>query len=162
MVRIAFARVGGIVAKRSVFVAPHFNVSRRWLSVGDTASMERTFTRSDVEEFAALTGDCNPIHLDVAYAQSKILPACVVHGALINGLVSAVIGTKLPGPGCVVVHQVLEFPKPLLVGEPVCAHVEVKSIRKSIVECTYQCKAGPDRVVMHGEVKLFIRPGSTT
>ncbi|KAH8028043.1 hypothetical protein MRX96_044582 [Rhipicephalus microplus] len=160
MVRIAFARVAGIAAKRSAFVAPH--VSRRRLSVGDTASMERTFSRSDVEEFAALTGDRNPIHLDGACAQRKGLPACVVHGALINGLVSAVIGTKLPGPGCLVVHQVLEFPKPLLVGEPVRAQVEVKSVRKSIVECTYQCKAGPDKVVMRGEVKLFIRPESSS
>ncbi|KAH6926835.1 hypothetical protein HPB50_022561 [Hyalomma asiaticum] len=111
MGRAIFARVTGIFAKRWLFVVPNFNVSR-CISVGDTASIERTFTKSDVDKFAALTGDCNPIHLDVDYAQSKNFSACVVHGALINGLVSAVIGTKLPGPGCVVVHQVLEFPKP--------------------------------------------------
>ncbi|XP_077522893.1 hydroxyacyl-thioester dehydratase type 2, mitochondrial-like isoform X1 [Amblyomma americanum] len=150
------ARAAVLCAKRSLF-APNFNGSR-CLSVGDVASVERIFTPADVEAFAALSGDSNPIHLDSTYAKSKNLPACVVHGALINGLVSAVIGTKLPGPGCVVVHQVLEFPKPLLVGEPVSARVEVTFIRKSIVHCTYECKAGPQKVVMTGEVKLFIRP----
>ncbi|XP_077522894.1 hydroxyacyl-thioester dehydratase type 2, mitochondrial-like isoform X2 [Amblyomma americanum] len=142
------ARAAVLCAKRSLF-APNFNGSR-CLSVGDVASVERIFTPADVEAFAALSGDSNPIHLDSTYAKSKNLPACVVHGALINGLVSAVIGTKLPGPGCVVVHQVLEFPKP--------PRVEVTFIRKSIVHCTYECKAGPQKVVMTGEVKLFIRP----
>lgn len=148
-------RAAQLFAKKC-FLVPSLR-SNRCLSVGKVASIERTFTQADVETFAALTGDDNPIHLNPAYAQSRSFPACVVHGALINGLVSAVIGTKLPGPGCVVVHQVLVFPKPLFVGESVCARVQVKAVRKSIVQCTYECKAGPDKVVMSGEVKLFVR-----
>lgn len=82
------------------------------LTAGDSASIARTFTIEDIRRFAEITGDCNPIHIDADFAKGTKFGRCVVHGALINGLVSAVMGTRLPGPGTVVAHQYLEFPNP--------------------------------------------------
>lgn len=76
-------RAAQLFAKKC-FLVPSLG-SSRCLSVGDVASIERTFTQADVEAFAAVTGDDNPIHLNPAFAQSRSFPACVVHGALING-----------------------------------------------------------------------------
>lgn len=96
--------------------------------------------------FAELTGDYNPIHVESARN--------IAHGALLNGLVSGIIGTKLPGPGTIVIEQNLTFPKPCYAGDTVEVTVKIVSIRK-IVMCTYMCIANGDKVVMEGEAKLM-------
>ncbi|KAM7289471.1 hydroxyacyl-thioester dehydratase type 2, mitochondrial [Ixodes scapularis] len=131
------------------------------VSVGDTVHAERTFTEADVETFAKLTGDTNPIHLDREYARRKHFQRRVVHGALINGIVSSVIGTKMPGPGSVVVRQLLDFPRPLFIGEPFRVTVKVTAVRKAIVNCTYECITTYGKKVMSGEVKLYLPQDQT-
>lgn len=116
------------------------------LREGDQVSVFKVITNDDILKFAELTGDYNPIHVESARN--------IAHGALLNGLVSGIIGTKLPGPGTIVIEQNLTFPKPCYAGDTVEVTVKIVSIRK-IVMCTYMCIANGDKVVMEGEAKLM-------
>lgn len=98
------------------------------IKTGDSVLVKRKITSEDVKKFADLTGDHNSIHLRSEKP--------VVHGAFLNGLVSGVIGTKLPGCGTIVCKQDLWFPYPCYVGEEVVIHVEVVQIRK-LIEVKY-------------------------
>lgn len=111
----------------------------------------------EVEEFANLTGDWNPIHTDEEYAQIKF-EGCVVHGALLNGAVSGIIGTRLPGPGTLVARQELYFPNPCYIGEEVLVKVRLTALRKlSTVE--FSCTTTDNgKVVLRGSAKLIIPP----
>lgn len=116
------------------------------LKIGDRVSVSRTVTTEDVQDFARLTKDYNPIHIDS--------PRKVVHGAFLNGLISGVLGMKLPGPGTIVTEQILKYPKPCYVGDTLQVSVEVVSVRK-IIKCKYTCVANSDTVVLEGEAKLI-------
>ncbi|XP_078598845.1 hydroxyacyl-thioester dehydratase type 2, mitochondrial-like [Branchiostoma floridae x Branchiostoma japonicum] len=124
---------------------------------GDSAELTKTFTADDVLTFSSLCGDKNPLHLDEEYAKTTRFGRCIVHGVLINGLISAVLGTKLPGPGAIFVSQDIKFPAPLYVNESVTAAVEILDIRKSVVVCSTMCTAtGTTKVVMSGKVYLMV------
>lgn len=116
------------------------------LKDGDKISIHKTITSDDVLRFAELTGDCNPIHMKS--------PNNLVHGALLNGFISGVIGTRLPGPGTVVVEQNLKYPKPCYAGDSIEISVQIVSVRK-IIKCEYICVANGERVVLKGEAKLI-------
>lgn len=113
---------------------------------GDEIIVIKTITTDDVLNFAKLTGDYNPIHVD---ASKKL-----VHGAFLNGLVSGVIGTKLPGPGTIVVQQNFTFPKPCYAGDTVEIKIHILSVRK-IMKCEYTCIANGERIVFKGDAKLI-------
>jgi len=98
------------------------------LSVGDSASITRTFTQEDVEAFARLSGDDNPAHVDAEWAAASPFKGRVVHGVLTAGLVSAVLGTKLPGPGAIYMSQTLRWTAPVYPGDKLTATVTVKEI----------------------------------
>ncbi|XP_061428937.1 hydroxyacyl-thioester dehydratase type 2, mitochondrial [Lethenteron reissneri] len=95
-------------------------------AVGDRAEMRRVFTPRDVADFARLTGDTNPVHDAVGVAPGR----AVVHGVLLLGLVSALLGTRLPGAGCVLASSRLRFPAPLLTGDEVTASATVERARE--------------------------------
>ncbi|XP_022800455.1 hydroxyacyl-thioester dehydratase type 2, mitochondrial-like [Stylophora pistillata] len=125
--------------------------------VGDEVKVRRTVTVEDVTTFAQLTGDTNPIHLDEHFAKKTELGQLVVHGVILNGIVSAVHGTKLPGPGCMVVSQSLNYPAPLFPGEEVLTHIRVTRLRHAIMICDVICTAVQRRkVVLCGETKLLL------
>ncbi|XP_068170378.1 ribonuclease P protein subunit p14 isoform X1 [Antennarius striatus] len=131
--------------------------SSRSLHVGQRASLIKAFSRRDVELFGDLTGDTNPLHMDPAYTSATSFKAPVVHGVLINGLLSAVLGTKMPGHGCVLLRQEIHFPAPLYIGEEVVAEAEVRKIKMSLAFIAVTCSV-KDKVVMRGEVTVMM-PG---
>jgi len=99
-------------------------------SIGQTAHLEKTISFEDVQGFAEVTEDKNPIHLDEAYARESMFGQRVVHGILQAGLISAVLGNQLPGPGSVYREQTLTFRKPAFIGDTLTAEVEITEIRE--------------------------------
>ncbi|XP_032664687.1 uncharacterized protein LOC116841176 [Odontomachus brunneus] len=95
------------------------------LREGDQVSIFKVITNDDILKFAELTGDYNPIHVESAKN--------IAHGALLNGLVSGIIGTKLPGPGTIVIEQNLTFPKPCYAGDTVEVTVKIVSAKMFLI-----------------------------
>jgi len=95
------------------------------LTIGDSDRFSKTVTDTDIYLFAGVTGDFNPAHIDEAYAQGTFFKTRIAHGMLSAGFISAVIGTRLPGPGTVYMRQALDFLAPVRIGDTVTATVEV-------------------------------------
>ena len=95
------------------------------LTIGDSDRFSKTVTDTDIYLFAGVTGDFNPAHIDEAYAQGTFFKTRIAHGMLSAGFISAVIGTRLPGPGTVYMRQTLDFLAPVRIGDTVTATVEV-------------------------------------
>lgn len=129
------------------------------LEPGMEATLERTITDADIRGFAAVTGDCNPIHLDDDYAIATPFKTRVAHGMLTGGLLSALFGTVMPGPGAIYVSQTLNFRAPVLLGDTVTARVSVMELyaakRRARFDCA--CLVG-DKLVLTGEAMLIV-PG---
>ena len=98
------------------------------LSEGQSAEMTREASAAVVEAFAQLSGDLNPLHLDEAYAKTTSFGGRIAHGMLAAAYISAVIGTKLPGPGSVYLNQSLRFRRPVRLGDVVTTRVTVKAL----------------------------------
>ena len=98
------------------------------LEMGDTAELSRTISAANIEQFVTAVGDHNPIHSDAVFAAATSFGRPIAPGILTAGLVSAVIGTKLPGPGCLYISQDLRFLKPVFVGDTITARVEIIEI----------------------------------
>lgn len=106
-----------------------FHSRVRSLHAGNVFSLTRTFSEQDLVQFSALTGDSNPLHLDPDFTKTTIYSRPLVHGVLVNGLISALLGVN--SPGCVLLKQEIRFPAPLFVDEPVLAQAEVQRVRLS-------------------------------
>lgn len=96
--------------------------------VGQEAEASGSFTMEEVRQFAVLTGDNNPLHVDEEYGAASRFGGCIVHGILVSGLISKVLGTQLPGEGSIYLEQNLSFRKPVYVGDKVTARVKIKEI----------------------------------
>lgn len=99
------------------------------LQVGQTASAGRVFSQSDLNRFAALSGDDNPIHVDPDFSARSKFGRTVAHGMLLYSVVCSVLGTRLPGPGTLQMEQELMFPSPTYTGEEVTVQLEVTEVR---------------------------------
>ena len=100
-----------------------------YIKVGDEASLARTITEAHVVNFAVLTGDMNPIHVDAEYAAHSMFKERIAHGMLVAGLISAVLGTQLPGPNSIYLGQDLNFVAPVRIGDTVKVVVTVTDKR---------------------------------
>ena len=127
------------------------------LRVGMSAVYGKTVTEGDILLYAGVSGDTNPVHLHREYAASTMFKGCIAHGMLSAGFISAVLGTKLPGPGCVYVAQSLRFKAPVRAGDTVNARVTVTKLiaEKRMVELKTECLIG-DKVVIDGEATLLV------
>jgi 3-hydroxybutyryl-CoA dehydratase len=128
------------------------------LSVGQTAEMSRVVGAADIEAFAEVSGDINPVHLDEAYAKTTTFGERIAHGMLSAGYISALLGTRLPGPGCIYLSQSLRFRRPVKIGDLVVARVTVKTLDDSRGHVTLDtvCEVG-GKTVIDGEA-LVIAP----
>jgi acyl dehydratase len=95
------------------------------IAVGESASLERTLTWEDIELFAVMSGDVNPAHVDPEYASSDRFHRIVAHGMWGASLISALLGTRLPGPGTIYLEQTLGFRRPVSVGDTITVSVTV-------------------------------------
>jgi acyl dehydratase len=109
--------------------------------VGQRGTWTRTFTPADVEAFAELTGDRNPLHFDVDFASRTRPGALIVHGGLTTGLFNALVAEVLPGPGSVFLHQEWDYPAPAYIGDTVTAEAEVIEARMDKPITTLRCVA---------------------
>jgi 3-hydroxybutyryl-CoA dehydratase len=127
------------------------------IGVGDTARFTKTITQADVTLFAGITGDFNPLHIDHEHARATRFGQPVVHGALLAGLVSTVLGMKLPGPGALYASQSLAFKKPVFIGDTITAEAEVveKTEEKNRVRFATRCTNQNGEVVAEGESVLL-------
>jgi 3-hydroxybutyryl-CoA dehydratase len=127
------------------------------LSVGQSATYAKTVTDADIVLFAGISGDVNPVHLDQDYATGTMFKGRIAHGMLTASFISAVLGNKLPGPGCIYVSQNLKFKAPVRIGETVRATVTVTAIDEARGRVTVStvCKVG-ETVVIDGEAQLVV------
>jgi len=98
------------------------------IKVGDAAEFSKTISEADVYMFAGVTGDLNPAHINESYAQKTFFKTRIAHGMLLAGFISAVIGTRLPGPGTIYIRQELNFLAPARMGDTITARVEVAEV----------------------------------
>jgi len=130
-------------------------------SVGECAEFTKVLTEEDVRRFADVTGDRNPMHLSREFAETTRFKKPVVHGILTAGTISAAIGMKLPGPGCIYLSQTLEFKAPVFPGDEITARVEiVEVISQKRLRFRTRCFNQRQDLVIDGEAIIVPpRPG---
>jgi 3-hydroxybutyryl-CoA dehydratase len=123
------------------------------LKVGDTAEFAKTISESDVYLYAGITGDLNPAHINETYAAKTFFKTRIAHGMLLGGLISAILGNKLPGPGTIYVRQELIFMAPVRMGDTIIARAEVEEImgEKNRVRLKTTCVNQDGTLVLDGE-----------
>jgi len=127
------------------------------LSVGQTAIYAKTVTETDIVLFSGISGDLNPVHLNQEFAEGTQFEGRIAHGMLTASFLSTVIGTKLPGPGCIYISQSLKFRSPVRAGDTVQARATITEIfpDKNRVAMKTVCMVG-DRVVVDGEALILV------
>src|SRR6056297_4224189 len=95
------------------------------IEIGEEASFTKTVSEADVYNYAGVTGDFNPAHINESFAKKTMFGGRIAHGMLAAGLISTVLGTQLPGPGCIYVSQDLKFTAPVRFGDTITATVTV-------------------------------------
>ena len=133
------------------------------IRVGMRESVMRTVMDEDVVGFAELTGDHNPVHLSDLYAQKTVFGQRIAHGLYTASLISAILGTKLPGPGAVYISQTLEFHGPVKIGDVVTVSAEVVELIEKGRRVVLYCEAQVDgQRVLDGQATVSVprRPAS--
>lgn len=128
------------------------------LKPGDTAEITRTVTDDDIRKFADLIGDDNSVHLDDVYASKTRFGRRIAHGMIGASLVSAVLGTRLPGPGTIYLSQTLKFTAPVYPGDEVTARATVKAVKegKPVVTLETVCTNQRGETVLAGEAVVLV------
>ncbi|MBP2633745.1 MAG: enoyl-CoA hydratase [Firmicutes bacterium] len=123
------------------------------LKVGDFAEHTKTISESDVYLFAGITGDLNPAHMNAVEAEKGMFKGRIAHGMLSAGLVSAVLGMQLPGPGTIYMSQTLKFTAPVKFGDTITARAEVidRNVDRNRITLKTTCMNQDGKVVLDGE-----------
>src|SRR3954467_12764550 len=127
------------------------------LTLGMTETLSKTIDSSDVVGFAEVTGDRNPIHLSEHFAAKTPFGTRIAHGLYTASLISAVLGTRLPGPGAIYISQTLNFRAPVKIGDTVTVTVTVAELmpEKSRARLSCVCAVGGE-VVLDGEALVKV------
>lgn len=127
------------------------------IKVGDSASTVKTISESDVYLFAGITGDLNPAHTNQVASEKTMFKGRIAHGILVSGLISAVLGMQLPGPGTIYLGQNLKFVAPVKMGDTITAEAVVKEVipEKNRVTLTTTCTNQDGKVVITGEALVM-------
>ncbi len=125
---------------------------------GQKAAVTRTISEADIEAYAHLTGDLNPLHMDPEFASGSRFGGRIAHGMLTAGLISAVLGMHLPGPGGIYLSQTLTFLRPVRIGDTITATAEVTSYdaERRRLRLRTSCVNQRDEAVLDGEAVLLV------
>ncbi|MGE3874823.1 MAG: MaoC family dehydratase [Parvibaculaceae bacterium] len=127
------------------------------LEIGMEAAHERVVTSNDIETFAELSGDDNPVHLDADFAAKSPFKERIAHGMLTASFISSVLGTKLPGYGCIYLSQTLRFKAPVKIGDTVRTRARVTSLDRDKRRAGLDCSVSVgDKVVLEGEALVLV------
>ncbi len=123
------------------------------IKVGDAAEFTKTVTETDVYLYAGVTGDLNPAHINEDYAKTTFFKKRIAHGMLTAGFISAILGTKLPGPGTIYIRQELAFTAPVFFGDTITARAEVVEVNteKNRLRFKTTCRNQEGKMVLDGE-----------
>ncbi len=123
------------------------------LEVGQQAQFSKTIAECDIYQYAGISGDFNPAHINQAHAEQTAFKARIAHGMLSAGFISTVLGTQLPGPGTIYLKQSLNFRAPVYIGDTITATVEVAELmpEKKRVRLKTVCTNQNGKVVLDGE-----------
>ena len=126
-------------------------------NVGDTAEITKTIEQADIDAFAEVTSDHNPVHVDEEFAKTTRFGRRIAHGMLTASLISSVLANKLPGEGSVYLGQTLQFVAPVFPGDEITARVTVKQVRddKPILKLETICMNQRDEIVIRGEATVL-------
>ena len=127
------------------------------LSLGMTEALTKVVSSDDVVGFAEITGDRNPIHLSEHFAAKTPFGTRIVHGLYTAGLISALLGTRLPGPGAIYISQTLNFRAPVKIGDTVEVTITVEELipERTRARLACACRVG-DTVVLDGEALVKV------
>jgi 3-hydroxybutyryl-CoA dehydratase len=127
------------------------------LEVGMEASFAKVVSEADINAFAEVSGDKNPVHLDAAYAAKTMFKERIAHGMLSAGYISAVFGMEMPGPGAIYISQTLNFKAPVKIGDKVVAKVKVVELFSEKKRARFECVCTVnDKPVVTGEAMLMV------
>ena len=127
------------------------------LAVGMQASYTRIVGDGDIQAYAVVTGDDNPMHLDETFAAATQFNGRIAHGMLTAGYLSAIFGTRLPGPGCIYVSQTLNFRAPVRIGDEVTATVVINELVPAKRRALFACDCSvAGKTVLQGLAVLMV------
>jgi 3-hydroxybutyryl-CoA dehydratase len=130
------------------------------LAVGMTVSIQNTVSERDVIDFARVSGDHNPLHMDEEYAKTTLFGGRIAHGALTASYISAVLGNDLPGPGAVFMELNLKFVRPVRIGNTVTSTAEVAEMIERGYRVRLIVKGEVEgKIVMRGEATVMVPSG---
>ena len=128
------------------------------IQLGQSAEYTRKINEQDIEKFAAVSGDYNPIHMDETYAKDSIFKKRIAHGLLSASFISSVLSNQLPGPGSIYLDQELHFKVPVRIGDEIRAKVEViaKDDRTKRITLSTTCRNQRNTIVLEGKAVVIL------
>lgn len=128
------------------------------IKIGEIAEYKRTITEDDIEKFAVVSGDYNPVHMNEEYAKKTLFEGRIAHGMLSASFISTVLAQELPGPGSIYLSQNLIFKKPVRIGDTIITRVQVfqKLDDKKRIKLKTTCTNQDGTTVIEGEALVLV------